>query len=640
MIGNVSSMRFSSQKSLHAKKGSIRPYAAVRIPSLCVTSANMRLGVSPCVKVPQGLGKRSGLSGIPVASLKKFSSNNVVYAAAGGVASHPNEESHDAPKWTMMAKGGDMGSGSSMSATMERSKLSFVMPTPVVQSPKLDDGGSGGDIGKHNHNGGGGGDDGGDDDDYFADGDGDGEGGDGESRGEGFLRTIIPESYDKFSIAAVFAEWMRTVTDLPLIIRRAVEMGLFSSAQLVRFFSMDVRPNITRTVSRNLPPSMAREFIGRLMADPGFAQKLVLESVLAATASMVYEVRARGDKLKSELDLALINSLGMASATAATVWLLSPTRSYGAVHKFPWQQMLENLPNCVFDASGPLKQFSRQARIGSFFTKMAELSAVGAVTGTVTALASTVAVEARRRLGNDPQFQPSVSVPDIGRSSGGLAAFFALNANVRYQLIGGLDRYLFGHSNFLWTYLGITGAARIGSMAVGELSRPWWQGLPEPQQTERKQVKTSRKVSKKVSKKVPRSATAAAVNPEPGSVDAITSVAALAVSVEAMDALVTSSAPAVAVEESVSAAPHTHFVRDGMTVEPVEMSTQNMSSSNSSFSGRGGEEISQLAVAPPAAASYESSAQLDTSHLGVGGSYPESVASRASAGSSNLVMQG
>jgi hypothetical protein len=104
--------------------------------------------------------------------------------------------------------------------------------------------------------GGGGGDDGGDDDDYFTDGDGDGEGGDGEPRGEGFLRTAIPESYDKLSIAAVFAEWMRTVTDLPLIIRRAVEMGLFSSAQLVRFFSMDVRPNITRTVTRNLPPSV------------------------------------------------------------------------------------------------------------------------------------------------------------------------------------------------------------------------------------------------------------------------------------------------------------------------------------------------------------------------------------------------
>ncbi len=45
------------------------------------------------------------------------------------------------------------GSGSSMGATMERSKFNFVMPTPVVKGPKLDDGGSGGDIGKINRNG-------------------------------------------------------------------------------------------------------------------------------------------------------------------------------------------------------------------------------------------------------------------------------------------------------------------------------------------------------------------------------------------------------------------------------------------------------------------------------------------------------
>ncbi len=108
------------------------------------------------------------------------------------------------------------------------------------------------------HAGGGGGDDGGDDDDYFADGDGEGDGqGGGKGDGEGFLRTLaIPESYDKLSIAAVFAEWMRTVADLPLIIRRAVEMGLFSSAQLVRFFSLDMRPSVARAVSRGLPPTV------------------------------------------------------------------------------------------------------------------------------------------------------------------------------------------------------------------------------------------------------------------------------------------------------------------------------------------------------------------------------------------------
>lgn len=160
-----------------------------------------------------------------------------------------------------MAKGGggggkDMGSGGSLSMTVERSKLQFVMPTPPQQAPKLDDGGSGGDNGKNIHNGGGGGDGGdGDDDDYFGgegDGDGDGQGG-GGGGGDGFFRTALPELYDRLTLQAVLQEWYKTIAELPLFIRRAVEMGLFSSAQLVRFLSMDVRPNVTRTVSRTLP---------------------------------------------------------------------------------------------------------------------------------------------------------------------------------------------------------------------------------------------------------------------------------------------------------------------------------------------------------------------------------------------------
>ena len=109
------------------------------------------------------------------------------------------------------------------------------------------------------HTGGGGGDDGGDDDDYFNEGDDDGEGGDGQGgKGRwGLLRAAIPEQYDTFSIGAVLAEWIRTVADLPAILRQAVTMGLFSSAQLVRFFAMDVRPNVTRAATRRLPPSVS-----------------------------------------------------------------------------------------------------------------------------------------------------------------------------------------------------------------------------------------------------------------------------------------------------------------------------------------------------------------------------------------------
>ncbi len=74
-------------------------------------------------------------------------------------------------------------------------------------------------------------------------------------------------------------------------------------------------------------------------------------------------------------------------------------------------QMLDGLPNCVFDASGPLRQYR------------------GALMGTVTSLLSTAAVAVRRR--SNPEWQPSTEVANAGRSSAGMAAFFALNANTR-----------------------------------------------------------------------------------------------------------------------------------------------------------------------------------------------------------------
>lgn len=92
-------------------------------------------------------------------------------------------------------------------------------------------------------------------------------------------------------------------------------------------------------------------------------------------------------------------------------------------------QMLDGLPNCVFDASGPLRQYSKQARAAGFLAKAAELSAVGALMGTVTSLLSTAAVAVRRR--SNPEWQPSTEVANAGRSSAGMAAFFALNANTR-----------------------------------------------------------------------------------------------------------------------------------------------------------------------------------------------------------------
>lgn len=163
--------------------------------------------------------------------------------------SNSNFDSNVSVPTTCMAK----GLGSFGGATLERSKLDTHKEVKT-QEPRVDNSGGGGNNGKNIFNGGGGDGDDGDDDDYFDEfGDGDG---DGDS--DDFFRTVVQQLYTKEAIDAVLQEWFRTVADLPSIIRQSVSMGLFSSAQLVRFLSMDVRPNVTRAVTRTMPPAVRR----------------------------------------------------------------------------------------------------------------------------------------------------------------------------------------------------------------------------------------------------------------------------------------------------------------------------------------------------------------------------------------------
>lgn len=118
----------------------------------------------------------------------------------------------------------------------------------------------------------------------------------------------------------------------------------------------------------------ARGVVGRLMADPAFMQKLFIEEAITAGLNIVYELQQRGENFTRELDFVALNTLSMMGATGAMVYLVAPTRSYGAVHKFPWQNMLHNLPNHVFDASTPYRRFSAGSRVGSLFTKVSILS--------------------------------------------------------------------------------------------------------------------------------------------------------------------------------------------------------------------------------------------------------------------------
>ena len=85
------------------------------------------------------------------------------------------------------------------------------------------------------------------------------------------------------------------------------------------------------------------------MADPAFMQKMLVEQAITISASLAYEARVRGDAFWSELDLVVSNTLCLAAANAALVYLVAPTRAAPAPQRFEWQNAVSKLPNNAFE---------------------------------------------------------------------------------------------------------------------------------------------------------------------------------------------------------------------------------------------------------------------------------------------------
>ncbi|CAL0306522.1 unnamed protein product [Lupinus luteus] len=357
--------------------------------------------------------------------------------------------------------------GSLSSVTLEKSKLD-TSQKQTKSSPELDIGGGSGGLGKNiSHGGGDGGDDDGDDDDYFDDFD------DGDEGDEGGLfrrRIILQELFDRKFVDAVLNEWQKTMMDLPAGFRQAYEMGLVSSAQMVKFLAINARPTTSRFISRTFPQGMSRAFIGRLLADPAFMYRFLLEGAASIGFSAWWEFENRKGRIKQEWDLALINVLTVAACNAVVVWSLAPCRSYGNTFRFDLQNTLQKLPNNIFENSYPLREFDLQKRALCFLFKAAELCMVGLSAGAVQgALSNTLARKKEGRL--------SVSVPSVTSNAFGYGAFLGIYANLRYQLLSGFDRAMINRFDVIGVALFFSTAFRVMNVQLGETSRRAWLGI-------------------------------------------------------------------------------------------------------------------------------------------------------------------
>ncbi|PIN23938.1 hypothetical protein CDL12_03334 [Handroanthus impetiginosus] len=353
--------------------------------------------------------------------------------------------------------------------TLEKGKLLDMSSMQKTKSsPELATGGGGGDIGKGlSHGGGDGGDDGGDDDDYFDDFDEDDEGDEG---GPFRRRIVLGEIFDRKFVDAVLNEWQKTMMDLPSGFRQAYEMGLVSSAQMVRFLAINARPTTERFIARSLPQGLSRAFIGRMVADPTFLYRLLLEQATTIGCSVWWEIKNRGERIKEEWDLALINVLTVTACNAFVVWSLAPCRSYGNTFKFDLQNTLQKLPNNIFEKSYPLREFDFEKRLQSFFYKAAEFCMVGFIAGTAQGAASNLAASKK-------EGRLSVTVPTVSTNALGYGAFLGLYANLRYQLLCGFDRAVTNYFDVIGVALFFSSALRVLNVQLGETSRLAWLGV-------------------------------------------------------------------------------------------------------------------------------------------------------------------
>ncbi|XP_078158029.1 plant/protein, putative (DUF3411) isoform X2 [Carex rostrata] len=354
---------------------------------------------------------------------------------------------------------GKKGRGTALSITLEKSKTD-TQAKKKRKPPEVATGGGGGDIGKKIGLGGGdGGDD--DDDDYYGDFDDEDEGAEG---GLFRRRIFLKEIFDKEFLEAVLQEWGKTFLNLPAGLRQAYEMGLVSTTQLVKFLTLNSRPTTTRFISRALPESISRAFVGRILADPAFLYKLLLESAATIATSTLWEFKNRKERIKEEWDLALTNILTATACNAFVVWSLAPCRSYGSTFRSDLENTIQKLPNNIFEKNYHMREFDLQKRIQSFLYKTAQLGVVGTMFGFVQGAVSNL-------LSGKKEERLSMTLPSTTTYALSYGAFLGLYANIRYQAVFGLDRVMFDYFDVLGVYLFFSTALRTMNTCVGETSK-------------------------------------------------------------------------------------------------------------------------------------------------------------------------
>ena len=176
----------------------------------------------------------------------------------------------------------------------------------------------------------------------------------------------------------------------------------------------------------------------KMLADPEFAYKLMVEETVGLGIAMSGTVAARGKDLLKELDFFLTDCAVGAVLNFVLIWLLAPTVAAKAAGSGAIGKYIGTLPSFVL-AEGKYTVGQRAMSglyKGSLFAGCGFLGSVGG-----TSLAFML-LKVRQMI--DPVNNADKPLPNVVANSLGWASFMFISTNPRYQIVNGLERAIFG----------------------------------------------------------------------------------------------------------------------------------------------------------------------------------------------------
>ncbi|XP_020596354.1 protein RETICULATA-RELATED 3, chloroplastic-like [Phalaenopsis equestris] len=166
----------------------------------------------------------------------------------------------------------------------------------------------------------------------------------------------------------------------------------------------------------------------RVLADPQFPFKLLMEELIGVSACVLGDMASRPNFGINELDFVFCTLVVGSIVNFVLMYLLAPTAAASST-----AAVVTSLPSYMFE-SGP---FSLMDRIGTFAYKGATFAAVGFAAGLAGTAIANWLIALRKMM--DPEFETPNKPPPTVLNATTWALHMGLSSNFRYQTLNGLE---------------------------------------------------------------------------------------------------------------------------------------------------------------------------------------------------------